>query len=126
MGLFTRSIWIAILAAAAVPGNAQKVLTTREAKNHIGEQARVCGTVASTHYSARTKGQPTFINLDKADKAYPEQIFTIVIWGEDRPKFGAPESLFANKRVCATGVITMYRNAPEIIVHEPRQIESQD
>jgi len=32
----------------------------------------VCGEVASTHYAVRSRGNPTFINLDKA---YPNQIF---------------------------------------------------
>src|SRR5215470_13631698 len=66
-------------------------LTSAEAKNHIGERATVCGKVASTHYAARTKGSPTFINLDEP---YPNQIFTILIWGSDRPKFGEPESSY--------------------------------
>ena len=41
----------------------------------------VCGIVASAHYAASSKGQPTFVNLDKP---YPNQIFTVLIWGSDR------------------------------------------
>ena len=37
-----------------------KKLTTAEAKNHIGEQATVCGKVASGRYAASTRGKPTF------------------------------------------------------------------
>jgi len=97
-------------------------LTSAEAKSHIGEKATVCGKVASTHYAVRTKGSPTFINLDEP---YPNQIFTILIWGSDRSKFGAPESTYDQKRICVTGLIKDYKGVPEVIVEQPNQIVIQ-
>lgn len=97
-------------------------LTSAEAKSHIGERATVCGKVVSTHYAARTKGSPTFLNLDEP---YPNQVFTILIWGSDRSKFGVPESTFDGKRVCVTGLIKEYKGAPEIIAEQPSQIAIQ-
>ena len=69
-----------------------------EAKSHIGEHASVCGKVSSERTATNAKGSPTFINLDAA---YPNQIFTILIWGEDKPNIGElpPEGSHA----CATG-----------------------
>jgi hypothetical protein len=90
-----------------------------EAKNHLGEKATVCGDVASTHYAERTKGAPTFLNVDKP---YPNQVFTILIWGTDRPKFGTPDRAYAGKHICATGTIKDFRGVPEIVVYEPSQI----
>jgi site-specific recombinase XerD len=52
------------------PVAAQKKLTAAEAKDHVGETATVCGSVVSTRYATGTKGQPTFLNLDKP---YPNQ-----------------------------------------------------
>ena len=104
----------------ALPLLAQKRLSTSEAAAHVGETTTVCGTVVSTHYSARTKGQPTFLNLDEP---YPKQVFTILIWGDDRSKFGNPELQYANKKVCVTGLIKNYRGVPEIIVDQVNQIE---
>jgi hypothetical protein len=95
-------------------------LTAAEAKNHVGEKATVCGTVASTHCAEKSKGQPTFLNLDEP---YPKQIFTIVIWGKDRPKFGEPEKKYRDKRVCVTGAITAHRGTPEIVASDPAQID---
>ena len=95
-------------------------ITATEAKRHVGEQATVCGKVVSAHYAARSKGNPTFLNLDEP---YPKQIFTILIWGSDRAKFGDPESRYAEKQVCVTGKITNYRGAPEIVANDPTQIE---
>lgn len=101
---------------------AQNSISATEAKNHVGENARVCGEVASTHYSERSRGNPTFINLDKP---YPNQVFTIVIWGSDRAKFGDPEEKYRGQHICVTGIITMYRGSPEVVAHEPSQIAIQ-
>ena len=99
-----------------------KKLTAAEAKDHIGEQATVCGKVASTRYAATTRGKPTFLNLDKP---YPNQIFTVLIWGENREKFGTPEEKYRDKQVCVMGKITEYRGSPEIVVSDPQSIEVQ-
>ena len=107
--------------SVAVLGQAKK-LTTAEAKDHIGEQATVCGKVASTRYAATTRGKPTFLNLDKP---YPSQLFTVLIWGDHREKFGSPEEMYRDKQICVTGKITEYRKAPEIVVSEPQNIEVQ-
>ena len=98
---------------------AQGTYTPDQAKSHIGEKATVCGIVASAHYAASSKGQPTFVNLDKP---YPNQIFTVLIWGSDRGKFGAPEKNFVRKNICVTGIIEQFRGAPEIIARSPSQI----
>jgi DNA/RNA endonuclease YhcR with UshA esterase domain len=98
---------------------AQKKLTAGEAKEHFGETATVCGQVVSTRYADSTKGQPTFLNLDKP---YPNQVFTIVIWGDHRSKFGKPEDGFKGKRICVSGKITAYAGLPEIVVEDPKQV----
>ena len=97
-------------------------ISTSEAKNHIGENATVCGSVVSTRYAASARGAPTFLNLDKP---YPDQVFTIVIWGSDRGKFGNPEESFRNKRVCVSGQISNFRGVPEIVAKAPGQIKLQ-
>jgi hypothetical protein len=97
-------------------------ITAAEAKDHVGKTRTVCGKVASTHYASSSKGQPTFLNLDEP---YPKEVFTILIWGSDRTKFGAPETKYGNARVCVTGKITSHREKPEIIATEPSQIVQQ-
>jgi len=99
-----------------------KKLTASEAKDHIGQEATVCGEVASARYAATSRGKPTFLNLDKP---YPKQVFTVLIWGENREKFGAPEEKYRDKQICATGKISAYRGEPEIIVSDPQSIEVQ-
>jgi hypothetical protein len=99
---------------------AQETISPDNAAKFIGQQKTVCGTVASAHYAARTKGQPTFINLDKP---YPKQIFTVLIWGSDRSKFEKPPETLSGKEICVSGVIQSYRGGPEIIVKDPAQIK---
>jgi len=98
-------------------------LTAAEAAKHAGETRTVCGAVASADYVPSMPDKATFLNLDKA---YPKQIFTIIISGADRQKFGQPEVAYKGKRICVTGVIKMFRSIAQIIVTSPDQIHVQD
>ena len=112
-----KRIFLTILAATSVLLSA--TLSTSEAPSHMGEQATVCGIVYGGYYAKSSKGQPTFINLDGA---YPNQKFTIVIWGDDRYKFKSPERRYNNKKLCATGIIESYRGVPQIVISNKSQI----
>ena len=114
--LFIKSIALVVWAigAHAAP------LNPKDAPKHAGESATVCGVVASARYAERSKGAPTFLNLDEA---YPDQIFTAIIWGENRAKFGTPEKTLLGKKVCVTGEIRLYKTIPEIILTDPKQLQ---
>ena len=101
---------------------AQSTISAEQAKSHVGDKTSVCGLVVGSRYASGSRGNPTFINLDKA---YPHEIFTVVIWGSDRQKFGNPENTYSNKRICVMGKITDYKGVPEIVAHEPSQITIQ-
>ena len=118
-----RQFLLCVLLALSQAAWAANTLTADEAKNHIGETATVCGVVASTHYAEQTKGSPTFVNLDKP---YPNQVFTVLIWGEDLPKFSPKPSTWDGKRVCATGAITSYQGRPEIVAKAPGQVRVEE
>ncbi len=110
----------ALLAASSVL--AQKALTATEAKGHVGEQATVCGKVVSTRWAESSRGSPTFLNFDQP---YPDQVFTLLIWGNDRLKFHNPETTYRGKRVCVTGKISVFKGVPEVIANDPSQIKVQ-
>ena len=116
-------IGAAVVACAIVqvgtPAEAKNTLTPDQAPAHIGEAATVCGVVASTRFAPKTNRQPTFLNFGLP---YPRQVFTVVIWGSDRPKFGTPEITLMGKNVCATGTIQTYRGKAETIATDPRQL----
>jgi len=94
-------------------------LRAEEAVDHAGETATVCGRVAGASFARSVRGQPTFLNLDRP---HPDQPFSVVIWGDDRPAFGEPERSFAGRRICATGLIRLHKGKPEIVVRRPDEI----
>ena len=110
---------LAVILLSLSPALAQKTLTATEAKQHIGEQATVCGKVVSTRYAEASRGSPTFLNFDQP---YPNQIFTVLIWGSDRSKFGEPETSYRGKRICVAGKLSSFKGVPEV-ASEPAQIK---
>jgi hypothetical protein len=123
--MFCRSIKklsVVVYLLWGLTSQAENSISAAQARDHVGEKATVCGQVVSTHYAASSRGSPTFLNLDEP---YPNQIFTVVIWGSDRPKFGTPESTYENTHMCASGVIDSYRGVPQIVAPEPRQLRLQ-
>jgi hypothetical protein len=95
---------------------------SKEAKDHVGEHATVCGKLACTRWAESSYGSPAFLNFDQP---YPDQIFTVVIWGTDRSKFGEPETTYRGKRICVTGKISAFKGVPEVVATEPSQIKAQ-
>jgi hypothetical protein len=117
-----RSFLFIVAAVLAAPSLAlgQRAISSYEARNHVGEYSKVCGQVASTHFANRSRGAPTFINLEEP---YPKQVFTALIWAEDRSKFGSPEVRYENQQICVSGVIQVYRGVPEIILRNSNQLQ---
>lgn len=107
-----------ILGILTVPALSASV-TPEDAVRHVGESATVCGTVASAKFAASSRSQPTFLDMGKP---YPNSAFTVVIFGDNRPKFGTPETTLRGKRVCVTGQIRDYRGKPEIILSDPSRL----
>jgi hypothetical protein len=113
-----------LLAASAIVGsfgfaaNAAN-LRPEDASRHIGETGTVCGVVASAKFEADVQSQPTLLDLGKSS---PHAVFTAVIYGDHRSKFGTPETSLRSKHICVTGQISDYRGKPEIVVTDPSQL----
>ena len=98
-----------------------QTIPASQASQFIGKSKTVCGFVAGTKYSRKSKGQPTFLDIDAS---YPDQVLTVLIWDSDRGNFDtAPDVLYLKKSICVTGKIQLYKGKPEIVVSEPSQIE---
>jgi hypothetical protein len=85
----------------------------------MGQNATVCGVVASTKFDAHLRSRPTFLDFGKP---YPSQVFTAVIFGVNRARFGTPETTLQGKRVCVSGTIRAHRGKPEIVLDDPSQL----
>ena len=82
-----------LLIASAVVGlwatsAAAADLRPEDAVRHIGETATVCGVVASAMFEANVQDQPTLLDLGEPS---PHAVFTAVIYGDNRSKFGTPK-----------------------------------
>lgn len=104
---------IFVLSLSLVSAFAQTI-TAPEAAQYIGQHETVCGTIAGEHTAFRSRGQPTFLDIGRP---YPDQIFTVLIWGENRASVG---QLPRSGRFCAVGTIREYKGAPEIIIRESK------
>jgi hypothetical protein len=92
-----------------------------DVSKHIGDSVKVCGKVAGIRYMEQATNKPTLINLGAA---YPNQLLTVVIWDDLRKQFEkAPEELFADKNICVTGKIELYRERPQIVVRKMEQVK---
>lgn len=96
-------------------------INTTQARDFIGKDACVCGKVVSTKYNENGKTNPTYINLDKK---YPDQVFTLMIFGKDRENFSyKPEEFLQGKTICIKGKVAEYKGTPQIIANKEKQIE---
>lgn len=96
-------------------------INTLQAKDYIGKEACVCGKVVSTKFSENGKTNPTYINLDKK---YPEQVFTLMIFGQDRQNFSyKPEEFLQGKTICVKGKVGEFKGTPQIIANKEKQVE---
>ena len=98
----------------------QDTIKLEDAKNKVGDSITVCGKVFSARYVSTAENTPTFLNLGAA---FPNQLLTLVIWGEVRKQFnGNPEDIFMNKELCIKGKIELYRERPQIVIKQSSQV----
>ncbi len=99
-------------------------ISASDASNHIGAVAEVCGTVASVDFVPQISGAPTFINFGKP---HPNQLFTAVIWGEDRHLWQIPpDQAYQTSDLCIIGKIRDHNGIPQIVVERVEQIKKID
>ena len=98
----------------------QAAISWSAARTAIGRIATVKGPVVDAVYARSSSGSPTFLNLGRA---YPSPSrFTVVIWSENRARFGAPERRYRGRTICVRGRISTYRGLPQIEAVSPSQI----
>jgi len=94
------------------------MINSVQAQYNIGTKSTVCGTVVSTKYSE--KSGATFLNLDKK---FPNQIFSVAIWKDNRPNFSyMPEIELNNRKVCITGKIENNKGIPAMNISNEKSI----
>ena len=112
----SHTVLLAASFLAASAGMAQ-TLTTAQAREHDGDHVTICGTVKNEHTAESAKGKPTFLDMDSS---FPEPVFVLVVWDEDRPQVGSLPPV--KTHLCATGTINYYRGVPQMVVKNKAQI----
>jgi hypothetical protein len=105
------------LMVAALPAWA-KTIGPSDAKSYIGQTVTVEGVVSDV-FTSHT--HTTFVDLGGA---YPDNLFTAVIFADDAAKFPNVHA-FRGRTVDITGRVTLYHGHPQIILKEAAQIHSR-
>jgi hypothetical protein len=113
-----------LIAVAAIllsmTATAQQQIKIEELSQHIGDSVTVCKKIYGGIFLEKSKGTPTFLN---AGGSYPDAPLTIVIWPAAREQFAtAPEVFYKNKEVCISGKVILYKDKPEIVVYNEKQL----
>lgn len=115
-----KCILFSLIIFIQIPAYAQKEINIADAKNHIGDTVKICTKIYGGKFLENAKGTPTFLN---AGGNYPNAPLTLVIWADARKVFkNKPEEYYAGQMVCITGKIELFREKPQIVIHNESQI----
>jgi DNA/RNA endonuclease YhcR with UshA esterase domain len=115
-----KSLLCFLLLLAFSAAKAQKSIQLEEVKDHVGDSITVSGRVYGIKYLEQAKGAPTLLNLGAA---FPNQLLTVVIFGEDRKRLALePEKQFADAQVLVTGKLELFKGKPQIVITDKSQI----
>jgi hypothetical protein len=111
---------LAIVLFFAFSVKAQTEVKIEDIAKHVGDSVTVCTKIYGGIYLDRSNGTPTLLN---AGGAYPNAPLTIFMGADARAKFKeAPEVFFKDKEVCIYGKVILYKEKPEIIIYDEKQI----
>lgn len=97
--------------AGNAPASAPGTIAVQDAAKHYNENVQCCAKV----YGVKALENLTLLNLGAA---YPDQPLTVVLRDAAR---GIGPGL-DGKTICVTGTVVSYRDKPEIVVTDPKQI----
>ncbi|MBK8301211.1 MAG: hypothetical protein IPK90_12420 [Chitinophagaceae bacterium] len=99
---------------------AQQKIKTEDLSKHVGDSVTFCTKIFGGIFLDRSKEQLTLLN---AGGNYPNAPLTIVIGSDTREKFAnKPEVFYKDKEVCITGKISLYKEKPQIVVCNEKQL----
>jgi len=106
------------------PADAPKQVAPTDAKNHVGENATVCGKVVDTRhfkYGVLGHGKPVAFDLDQPE---PSPVFYFIAFGTGTEGEKEVTEAYKDKNVCVTGKITVLQagTAPDILAPDRSQI----
>ncbi len=111
---------IILFTGFTVTAFAQQEIKLAEVKNHIGDSVKLMAKIYGGKYFETANNAPTLLDVGAH---YPEALLTLVIYGDVRRQFNnAPETFYTGKEEWITGKIELYKNKPQIVIHNAYQI----
>jgi hypothetical protein len=99
---------------------AQKEIPIDSLRQHVGDSVIVCTKIYGGLFLDMHKDSLTILN---AGARYPNSPLTILIPINARRQFkDPPEVFFRDKEVCIAGKIILFKDKPEIVVYDEKQI----
>jgi len=96
--------------------SAQKVTDLSAVGSHLGDSVLTEGKVYGIRSFPDASNAPTLINIGAA---FPNQLLTVVIYGEDLKNFTKPPAeVFKDANVRINGKVELYKNRPQIVVKD--------
>lgn len=116
--VFTAFLFLTLLSNAQ---STPQTIKPEEAQKYIGQTVTVCGKIFTARFLEQANKQPTLLNMGAA---FPNQPFTVVIFGESRSNFTyKPEEFLNGKDICVTGLIQEYKGKPQMIVTKETEVK---
>jgi DNA/RNA endonuclease YhcR with UshA esterase domain len=112
---------VLLLSLLSLCSYAQKQIKLSDLNDHIGDSIEVRGNVYGVRYLANAKNTPTFISLGAA---YPDQLLTVVIWGDVRQQlvYKPEEVITGHGEITIFGKVEEYKGRPQITIRNPDQL----
>ena len=99
-------------------------ITPAEATENVGKNTKVCGMVEEIRQEPEIKEDPFLLNFDST---HPDVLFFALVRSAFQYRVGDwpanPETFYLGKKVCASGVIQVWRNIPYITAGHDYQLE---
>ena len=89
-------------------------------RNHIGDSVKLMAKIYGGKYFETASNAPTLLDVGAH---YPNSPLTLVIYEDVRKQFkNAPEIFYTGRNEWITGKIELYKNKPQIVIHNTNQI----
>lgn len=103
----------------SIGANAQKMVTSAELKDNIGQEVILKGKFINfKSYTARSGKNYIFIDIDKK---YPETDISVTVFEEAIPNFKFTSSDL-EKTIYVKGTVSIYKEKPQIAVNDMAQM----
>ena len=111
---------IILLSGFTITSFAQQEIKLEDIRNHIGDSVKLIAKIYGGKYFETANNKPTLLDVGAH---YPDAPLTLVIWGDVRSRFtNVPETFYTGKEEWITGKIELYKNKPQIVIHNANQI----